>query len=51
MAAVAEKLESEGYDLDSLTENGEGYEIHGHCKQRMVLGIQKRAEMPGGIRS
>lgn len=31
MAAVAEKLEADGYDLDNLTENGEGYEINGHA--------------------
>ena len=30
MEAVAAKLESEGYDLDNLTANGEGYEINGH---------------------
>ena len=30
MAAVAEKLEADGYDLDNLTENGEDYEINGH---------------------
>ena len=28
--SVAEKLESEGYDLDNLTSNGEGYNINGH---------------------
>ena len=30
MAAVAKKLEADGYDLDNLTANGEGYEIDGH---------------------
>lgn len=30
MTLVAEKLMSDGYDLDDLTENGEGYEISGH---------------------
>lgn len=31
MAAVAKKLEEEGYDLDDLTKNGEDYEINGHA--------------------
>lgn len=30
MEIVAAKLEAEGYDLDNLTANGEGYEINGH---------------------
>lgn len=27
---IANKLLEEGYDLDDLTENGEGYEVDGH---------------------
>ena len=30
MESVAEKLVDEGYDLENLTANGEGYEINGH---------------------
>lgn len=29
---IANKLTEEGYDLDDLTANGEGYEIDGHAK-------------------
>lgn len=30
MESVAKKLVDEGYDLENLTANGEGYEINGH---------------------
>ena len=30
MESVAEKLVDEGYNLENLTANGEGYEINGH---------------------
>ena len=30
MKAVAKKLAEDGYDLENLTANGEGYEIDGH---------------------
>ena len=30
VVAVAGRLEADGYDLDNLTANGEGYEINGH---------------------